>query len=272
MPFCTTNDGVKIYYEVHGDGVPLLMIAGWTCTTGFWKKNLNDLAKTCKVITVDMRGHGESDKPAHGHRISRYAMDVRNLLNHLDLENVVALGWSMGAAILWSYIELWGNERLKGLICVDQSPAQYTGPDWAWGQKGCYDVEMFIRLCYDIKYAPRAAAEGLVYACLNKTPSNEDVKYIADEISKCPENVRIDIMRDHTNLDWRDLLPTITLPTLVCVPRKGKVFDWEGSAYVGEKIPGAQIEFFEESGHMLFWDEPEHFNRTVAEFVTSIAS
>ena len=65
---------------------------------------------------------------------------------------MTVLGWSMGASILWSYIELFGHHRISGLVCVDQSPAQYTGPDWLWGQKGCYDMEMFIRTCYDIKY------------------------------------------------------------------------------------------------------------------------
>ena len=70
----------------------------------------------------------------------------------------------MGAAILWSYIELFGKHRVSKLVCVDQAPLQYTGPDWVWGQNGCYDVEMFIRTCYDIKYAPRESAEGLATA------------------------------------------------------------------------------------------------------------
>lgn len=128
---------------------------------------------------------------------------------------------------------------------------------------------MFVRLSCDVHYNPRGAAEGLVYACLDGQPSAADVQYIADEISLCPPEVRIAIMRDHTNLDWRDFLPHITLPTLVCVARKSKVFDWQGSAYVGEKIPGAKTEFFENSGHMLFWEEPDKFNQVVGDFVTA---
>ena len=74
-------------------------------------------------------------------------------------------------------------------------------------------------------------------------------------------------MRDHTNLDWRDFIPTIKLPTLVCVARHSLIFDWQGSAWVGESIPGARTEFFENSGHMLFWDEPDKFNKLVGDFV-----
>ena len=262
-----TNDNVELYYEVKGEGKPVLMIPGWTCTTQFFKKNSDVLAEKCQVILLDYRGHGESEKVMHSHRISRYAMDVKNLLDHLDVEDVTVLGWSMGAAILWSYIELFGKHRVSKLVCVDQAPLQYTGPDWVWGQNGCYDVEMFIRTCYDIKYAPRESAEGLATACLHHTPSDEEVKFIADEISKCPPYVRIEVMRDHTNLDWRDFLPFIDMPTLVCVARHSTVFDWQGSAYVGEVIPNAKTVFFEESGHMLFWEEPDKFNQTLLEFV-----
>jgi pimeloyl-ACP methyl ester carboxylesterase len=265
-----TNDDVEIYYEIKGEGPTLFLLAGWTCTTKFWKNNVDELAKSCKVICMDMRAHGESEKVMHSHRISRYAMDVKNLFDYLHLDDVTVLGWSMGASILWSYIELFGNYRLKGLICVDQSPSQYTGPDWNWGQNGCYDVEMFIRTCYDIKYNPRGAAEGLCSACLSYEPSEKEVKFLADEISKCPPYVRIEIMRDHTNLDWRDFIPHIKLPTLVCVARQSKVFPYQGSAWVGENIVGAETVFFENCSHMLFWEESKKFNEVVGNFVAKI--
>ena len=128
MSFITTN-----YYKIHGDGKPLFMLPGWTCSTKFWKYNVNELARHFQVVLMDMRGHGESEKVLHNHRISRYAMDVKNLLDALDLKDVTVLGWSMGASILWSYIELFGNYRIDSLICADQSPAQYVKPDWSWG-------------------------------------------------------------------------------------------------------------------------------------------
>ena len=62
-------------------------------------------------------------------------------------------------------------------------------------------------------------------------------------------------------------IPHITLPALVCVARQSNVFDWHGSVWVGENIPGARTVFFENSGHMLFWDEAEKFNREATDFV-----
>jgi len=262
-----TKDGVEIYYDVQGEGKPLLMVPGWSCSTRFFDKNVEALAKECQVIRMDLRGHGESAKPDHGYRIARFAKDIEELIEHLDLKDLTVLGWSMGASVLWSYLELFGTDRVKKLISVDQSPAQYIGPDWQWGQNGCYDVEAFVRLCADLTYAERANAEGTIHACHHQSPKEEDVQFLADEIMKCPARVKIEIMRDHTNLDWRDYLPQIAIPTLVLVAKNSAVFDWEGSAYVGENVQNGRIEFFENSGHMLFWEEPDRFNQLVAEFV-----
>jgi non-heme chloroperoxidase len=272
MPTITTNDGVRLYYEEAGEGPPLIMIAGWTCTCNFFRKNIDFLAQSCRVIAPDMRAHGESEKVTWGHRISRYAKDIKDLIEALDLEGVTMLGWSMGASIIWSYMDLFGNERLAGHVSVDQSPRQYYDETWRWGQPGCYDAEALAVLTTRLEYDAAGVARGLVSGCLGDTyrPTAEEVESLAREIDKCPAKVRADLMADHTHLDWRDLFPQIKLPVLVCVGRQSKVFPWQGSAYVGEKIEGAKTVFFEQSGHMPFYEEPEKFNQTVRDFVISL--
>ncbi|RRD94140.1 alpha/beta hydrolase [Clostridiales bacterium COT073_COT-073] len=104
---------------------------------------------------------------------------------------------------------------------------------------------------------------------MHRQPTEEELQFLSSEILNCPSAVAIEIMRDHTNLDWRDFVKRIDIPALVCVARQSKVFDWQGSAWVGENIKGAKTIFFEESGHMLFWEEPDKFNQVVAEFVTA---
>lgn len=270
MPEITTNDGVRIHYKDKGRGRPLIMIPGWTCTHTFFRKNIDELSESCRVLAVDLRAHGGSQKADWGHRISRYAKDIRDLIEALKLEDVTLLGWSMGASVAWSYIDLFGNEHLAGHISVDQSPRQYYNETWRWGQPGCYDAEALAALTVRLEYDPAGSARNLVRGCFGDTftPSPEDVESLAKEIDKCPPPIRAEIMADHTHLDWRDLLPHIGLPVLVCVGRESKVFPWQGSAYVGEQIPGAETVFFEKSGHMPFYEEPEKFNRIVGDFVT----
>lgn len=268
----TTSDGVRIHFDDRGDGIPLVMIPGWGCSRAFFTRNTDALSEHFRVVSVDLRAHGESQNVVWGHRISRYAKDIQELLEALKLRHAVLLGWSMGAAVIWSYLELFGPENLSGQVCVDQSPRQYYSEDWRWGQPGCYDAEALAVLTTRLQYDPSGVARGLVRGCFGDTytPDDQEIELLGSEIDKCPAGVRADIMADHTHLDWRDLLPRIELPTLVCVGRQSKVFPWQGSAYVGEHIPGARTEFFEHSGHMPFYEESDRFNQVVREFVGSL--
>lgn len=80
-----TKDGALIYYEDQGQGKPLVMIHGWSCSSKVFKNNVPELAKDFRVITIDLRGHGKSSKILHGHTIPQYAQDVRAVIEHLKL-------------------------------------------------------------------------------------------------------------------------------------------------------------------------------------------
>jgi pimeloyl-ACP methyl ester carboxylesterase len=77
MPTITTNDGAQLFYEDVGEGPPLILVPGWGCTHRFFQKNTAALARSYRVIAPDMRAHGGSKKVAWGHRIARYAKDVK---------------------------------------------------------------------------------------------------------------------------------------------------------------------------------------------------
>ena len=272
MPVFRTSDGADLFYKDRGTGRPLLMMPGWGCSRRFFDRNAEPLSEHMRVITPDLRAHGDSADVAWGHRISRYAKDMKELIEHLELEGVVLLGWSMGAAIAWSYIDLFGNAHLAGHVSVDQSPRQYYTETWRWGQPGCYDAESLAILCIRLEYDPNAVARGLVQGCFGDTyqPSEDEIEALGRQIDKCPAAARAEIMTDHTHLDWRDLLPRIDLPVLVCVGRQSKVFPWQGSAYVGEAVPDARTVFFENSGHMSFYEEADKFNTVVKDFVLGL--
>jgi pimeloyl-ACP methyl ester carboxylesterase len=104
------------------------------------------IARNCQVLTYDLRHHGESGKPPVGFHIARLAADLHNLLNSLNLDNVTVVGSSMGAAIIWSYFELFAGERIAQAVFVDQAPLQNIAIDWKAGSTGCYDIASLTRL------------------------------------------------------------------------------------------------------------------------------
>ena len=105
-----------------------------------WDNTIDLLASTFHVYAVDLRFHGESDKPAWGFHVARLAADLHDFLQAAKITSPVLLGSSLGCAIIWSYVELYGDTHLSKLVFVDQAPSQWKMPDWEHCSKGIYDV------------------------------------------------------------------------------------------------------------------------------------
>lgn len=86
----------------------MVLVPGWSQTAAMFQAQLDGLAPHYRVLTLDMRGHGESDKPEHGYRIARLAKDLHDALVALDLHEVNLAGHSMGCAVIWSYWDQLG--------------------------------------------------------------------------------------------------------------------------------------------------------------------
>ncbi len=109
--YLETKDGAKIYYEDHGEGQPIVLVHGWMCSSRFWQKNVPGLANEFRVVTPDLRGHGNSSKVLTGHTIKQYARDIRELIEDLALQNIVLVGWSLGGPVVLSYYEQYPKDR-----------------------------------------------------------------------------------------------------------------------------------------------------------------
>ncbi|MGI9658411.1 MAG: alpha/beta fold hydrolase, partial [Gaiellaceae bacterium] len=131
MAQLVTSDGVGLHYEEAGSGAPLVMIPGWSQTAAQFEPQLRGLSDRRRVIALDMRGHGRSEKPAHGYRISRLAKDLHDVLEALELDKVSLLGHSMGVSVIWCYLDTFGSERVAKLVHADQMAALTANPAWS---------------------------------------------------------------------------------------------------------------------------------------------
>lgn len=266
MPFITTNDGVRLYYEESGQGKPILLIGGWMMSTPWWQKQIPALSEKYRAIAADMRGFGQSDKPAKGHRIARHARDVYDIIEGLGLEGVTVVGWSMGAATVMSYLDLFGSHRLKGVVFVDQTPKIQVDSDWKLGISGM-TAEGVVQFAGSIQADPAGFVLAFISNMFAREPAAEEIEWMKSEMLKTPANIATRILIDLGNQDLRDVLPTITVPVLVTTGRQSKFFPYESSVYISERVPNAKLVIFEESSHCPFYEEPEKFNAAVAEFV-----
>ena len=119
MATVTTNDGVELHYDVAGTGAPLVLVHGWNQTAALFERQVAGLSDRFRVITFDLRGHGESQWPDHGYRVSRYAMDLRTVIDEVAGPPAHVLGHSLGCCVLWSYFDLFAGEGIDRAVFVD---------------------------------------------------------------------------------------------------------------------------------------------------------
>lgn len=269
-----TNDGVTLRYHEAGAGRPLVMIPGWSQSAQQFKYQLEGLADRYRVLAVDMRGHGDSDKPSYGYRISRMAKDVYELLAHLDLQDVTILGHSMGSSIIWSYCDLFGPERLARLIIADQAPAVMVNPDWSEEEKlaagAIFTAESLLGTCSALAGPDGATVTaGFIGGMVTGACPPETTAWMVERNMLMPRAYAAALLLNHCMQDWRDVIRRINLPTLI-VGGRVSIFPWQSQEWIAQQIPGARVEIFEEEEggqHFAFVEGYPRFNQLVADFI-----
>lgn len=265
MPVMNCNDA-NLYYEAHGDGSPIVFLHGAFAGIRYFEPQLLGLAEDYHTVAFDFRGHGRSEKTELGHTLPQHARDFRAVLERLDLADVVVVGWSMGALVSWEYVNQFGTERIRALVDVDMEPSPLRRDGYEFGT---YDVEGMRETLIEVQTNPLDLTERSIRALLKHEPSRELRNMMFDENTRTPPPTRgamwLELMRD-----YRDVLRSIDVPTLVCAGADEKWRSVASVEHAAELIPGAEFELFEESGHCLTVEEPDRFNRVLDRFIKSL--
>jgi pimeloyl-ACP methyl ester carboxylesterase len=269
-----TNDGVRIHYVEAGEGEPVVLLPGFAQSALEFDKQIADLSRDYRVIAMDHRGHGRSDKPEYGYRVSRLAADLRELLLSLDLHDVVLLGHSLGCSVIWSYWDLFGGDRIRRLILVDQPAvvaADLVTPPERPAQLGAvFTTEMAAGVVAGLRGADAAAtAEAIVAMMHTPAMADDDIAWIVEQNRLLPGRHAAMLHLDNHGNDWRDVLPRIDKPTLV-IGGAQSVFGAEVAPWLASRIPGAAVRVFsaaEDGSHLMFRENARLFNAVVRSFL-----
>ncbi|KAI1498126.1 Alpha/Beta hydrolase protein [Biscogniauxia marginata] len=325
--YCTANDGCTLALQTSRPLVPqddkagtrcILLLHGFSGSSAYFARNYAALSARHWVVAPDMRGHGNSGRPRGGYHVARLAADLRDIIAHLrravrrrrrsqsqedhhedddddrDAIQFVPVGCSIGAAVLWTYVELFGGSSSRddflsprGFVFVDQAPLQDRSEFGDWNERkahlGCYDEATTWAAQQAWVRRPDAAHRDLVRGCLGYRHAPEESDGMSAEQRRLDEElfVRISVqcdgvwlarlLADHTRYDHREAIENIKLPTLVMAGRRTGCFPLEGMMetvrLVNKNRPGlAKLSLFD-SGHWLFYEEPERFNKEILEFV-----
>jgi len=244
--------GVSIYYEDHGSGPAVLLSHGYSATSRMWQGQVDALKDRYRVITWDMRGHGESDSPVDQGEYSeaKTVDDMAAILTHLAIESAVIGGLSLGGYMSMAF-NVAHPKLVRALMLFDCGPG-YKNPK---ARDGWNETAM--------KRAANFEAKGL--AALG---SSDEVRVSthksADGLARAARGML-------AQFDSRiiESLETISVPTLVLVGADDAPF-LNASDYMSAKIPGAVRVTIPEAGHAANIHQPAAFNAAVESFLASL--
>ena len=269
MPEIRLSNGITLAYDDAGDqsAPPVVLIHGVSMSRRYFHRQLEPLSADHRVVAVDLRAHGGSEKVQSGHTVSQYARDLKLFVDALGLARPVLLGWSMGAFVAWDYIRQFGTGDLRGLIVVDEAASDFK---WDGFPHGFIDLETLTSLMSDVQADRDAFLRHLVALMFNHEPAPEDAEWMVHECARLPIGPLSAILFDQSVQDYRDVLPAVDVPTLVCWGRHDALLPVSGAAHLSENIPQAAVELFEDSGHCPFLEEADRFNQVVDAFLASL--
>lgn len=255
------HNGCQLHYEEYGHGAPVVLVHGLGSSTRDWEYQIPDLAAHYRVIALDVRGHGRSDKPRQRYQISDFAGDVLALLDHLKLPQVHLVGISMGGMIGFQ-LGVDSPERLKSLCIVNSGPEVKAKSPRDW-------LEIGKRWSLSRLLSLDTIAKGLGRLLFPKPEQGELRRKIEE---RWPQNdKRAYLASLDAIIGWgvRERLNRISCPTLVVTADRDYTPVAQKEAYVCE-LPNARLLVIEDSRHATPMDQPQQFNSSLLAFLAEV--
>lgn len=275
MPFVKVgkeNSGsIKLYYEDHGSGKPVILIHGYPLSGDSWEKQLPVLlAAGYRVITYDRRGFGKSSQPTEGYNYDTFAADLRALIEKLELEDFSLVGFSMGGGEIARYFGKYGSRGVSSAVIIGGVPPFLLKTD---DNPEGVDAGVF----EGIKQAV-AKDRYAFFTEFFKNFYNTDV-LMGDRVSEQVINASWRLAAgasataslacvDTWIEDFRQDVTRIDVPTLVIHGDDDRIVPLEAAGKrTADLIPGAQLKVIEGGPHAIGWTHAEVINAELVRFL-----
>lgn len=263
---CNHRQRRPVLRRPRGDGDPVVFIHGWTCNRHFFDDQATALDDEYRVVTLDLRGHGDSDHPQQGLTLGRLATDVQELVDYLNLTPVSLVGWSMGAHVIFEYVSQFGCAGLDRVALIDMSPKLLTDDEWELGLYGEFSHADNLETL--AMFAPgwdRVA--GDIFRQLLDTLSEDQLEWVIRESAKTPTDTAVNLWIAMVTNDYRDTLPEIDVPTLVTYGEESNLYLPETAEYMAAQIPDTELVGFADVGHGVPLGTPDRLTDELRAFL-----
>jgi len=260
----TTPDGLTISAQEWGNpnGPGIVFIHGFSQSNLSWMRQTNsDLAKDFHIVTYDLRGHGNSDKPLDAARyrdVKAWGDEVQAVIDAAGLKRPVLVGWSYAGRVITDYVTTHGAGGISGIDFVDASIKfipEYVGDN--------------------LKNLPLMASEDMItnisatrvflHGCFSRQPSADDFETMLAFNMMVPPKVRAGL--SGRPLDGTDVMSKLTIPVLVTHGAEDKNAKVDTAKFTASVIPGSKLSIYDGVGHSPFYEDAPRFNGELAALV-----
>jgi non-heme chloroperoxidase len=266
----TGGAGIQLHVAETGNprGRPILFLHGTSQCWLTWSRQMNsDLADHCRLVAMDLRGHGLSEKPKEGYNDSKlWADDVDAVIRDLSLDHPVLSGWSYGPIVILDYLRHYGEDGISG--------ANFIGGLTKLGSEDAISViaPAFLQLlpglfATDVETSVRTL-EPFLRMCFAQQPSDEELYLMMGYNLSVPPYVRQALLS--RSFDNDDLLRRMRTPLLITHGLADEVVKPAVVDQHKASVAHARIEMMANAGHAAFWDDAPAFNRQLRAFADSL--
>ena len=258
------KSGLRLYFEDFGTGLPVICVPGWSCTTAVFERNLPELSKQYRVISFDPRSHGRSAVTVDGNDYGQHGRDLRDFLDELGLQEFVLLGWSLGLYTIYSYIEQFGTENIKGLVAVDESPQIIKSHADDWGEGMAEEVNGVVNMVRSNYqgFFREYMAEGFI-----NPPSDDLLDRFTLATGSLSPVMAAGLLADAATRDYSRVASEIAaeFPVLNILRE-----DWslQAQTWISLNQPAAAVKVL--GGHLMLYEFAEKFNAHVFNFLADL--
>ncbi|KTG08929.1 alpha/beta hydrolase [Haloprofundus marisrubri] len=264
------GDDVSLHVVETGnaDGRPIFFVHGYSQSHRSWTRQFNSrLTERYRLVSMDNRGHGQSETPEDGYdRSDLWADDVRAVLDALELDDVVLVGWSYAGLVVLDYLDAYGTDRVAGVNLVSAISKMGTEAATALLDPGY--IDLLPRLGSDDAEESVAALEAFLRRCVHAELSTADLQSMLGYNVVVPPRVRRSL-RSRT-VDHDDVLAALDVPALYVHGEHDAVVDVAAAEGNAERTPNARLSVYEDAGHTPFWESPGRYNRELDTFVSGL--
>ena len=259
------TNGIGIDYRDSGSGVPVIFIHAFPLNQTMWDEQLAALQSDCRVITMDLRGFGNSDAPQGPCLMDQMAADVRGVMSGLNIERAVLVGLSMGGYVSLSFYRDY-PESVLGLVLADTRATADTPEARERRLKSAAKAEA---------EGSSAIADDMIPLLLGSTTLKSRPGIVARVRAMIEANSPIGIACAQRGMSERRdstyMLSSMDLPVLIIAGSEDQLTPVAEAEGLRNNIPGARLRVIESAGHLSNIESPDEFNTVLGEFLTQLS-